>query len=217
MDTDLNSEDIYIMASAAARTFDLKLKHPGFEHLTFTDATTVDDETSNRYLTTLSRLDSKASLVVGVDGVCQREGSTAALAAYGAYFGPDSIHNLSARVPQDGTHTLHAAGYYAVLETLKTVEKNEKNEFDGLTRVIISTHSKDIFMSFTKWLDIWMENKFKMANGNKLPREYYNLIWEVVKAIVRLDGKNIKVQFWLIPFQHNIEANYLAKVNFFME
>lgn len=100
---------------------------------------------------------------VYTDGSCEGNGTAAACAGLGVYFGEG--HALNTSKPVSGRATNNCGEIQAASLAIRLAKEN------GIRRLIINTDSKFLIDSITKWLPNWKRNEWKLTTGKPVKNQ----------------------------------------------
>jgi ribonuclease HI len=147
----------------------------------------------------------KSTIVVSIDGACSDNGTPAARAAVGVYFGPESPHNISERI--GGVQTSQRAEIRAAIRALEIVTQALLDDF-SVRRVVLLCDSSYVVQSMTEWVFKWRENGWKNARNGSVVNT--NDLKELDEFIDKLCEEGLDVEFWLVGREKNVLADELA-------
>ncbi|KAL6858471.1 ribonuclease H-like protein [Trichoderma novae-zelandiae] len=150
------------------------------------------------------------TVVVSIDGACRGNGTPAARAAWGVYFGPQSPHNasgiLDAALPQTSTR----AEIEALSQALDIIRNDVSRDF-SLLHYRIRTDSSYLVQTFSQWIESWIDNGGKTSRGKRAAHfEVLKKIHERLDDMTYGDDGGMEFKFWLVPREENKEADGLA-------
>lgn len=166
----------------------------------------------------------RLSIIVAADGACRDNGNPGAKAAYGVYFGKNSLQNHSYRIFRGGPPTSQRAELRACIEALVTIQnmKNvvacawSKKPFhqvaDDFPPVIIKSEFTYLVEGMTEPINRWKGNGSLDARGKPMVNGDYFM--RIDQEIQMLQILGIDVLFWRTPKELNQEANKLANAAF---
>ncbi|GLI71980.1 hypothetical protein PoHVEF18_000147 [Penicillium ochrochloron] len=103
------------------------------------------------------------------------------------------------------THTSNRAELRAVIAALR-FRSWDKEEFDCL---VIATDSDYVVKGITNWVKAWRRKGWKTRSGTPVKNKD---LWQcLLGEIERADENGLRVKFWWIPREWNIEADHHAK------
>jgi ribonuclease HI len=103
------------------------------------------------------------------------------------------------------THTSNRAELRAVIAALR-FRSWDKEEFD---RLVIATDSDYVVKGITNWVKAWRRKGWKTRSGTPVKNKD---LWQcLLGEIERADENGLRVKFWWIPREWNIEADHHAK------
>lgn len=100
---------------------------------------------------------------VYTDGSCEGNGTAAACAGLGVYFGEG--HALNTAKPVSGRATNNCGEIQAASLAIRLAKEN------GIKRLIVNTDSKFLIDSYTKWLPGWKRNQWKLSTGKPVKNQ----------------------------------------------
>ncbi|KAL6881654.1 ribonuclease H-like protein [Trichoderma longibrachiatum] len=150
------------------------------------------------------------TVVVSIDGACRGNGTPSAQAAWGVYFGPQSMHNecglLDATLPQTSTR----AEIEALSQALNII-RNYVSEDYSLLHYHIRTDSSYLVNTFSTWIHDWIKNGGMNSRGKRAAHfEVLKRIEERLDDMTYGDDGGMTFRFWLVPRGENKEADALA-------
>ncbi|XP_055597124.1 ribonuclease H1-like [Uranotaenia lowii] len=107
--------------------------------------------------------DDEGYVHVYTDGSCEGNGTAAACAGLGVYFGEG--HALNVSKPVSGRPTNNCGEIQAASLAVRLAKEN------GVKRLMINTDSKFLIDSITKWVKGWKRNNWKLATGKPVKNE----------------------------------------------
>jgi ribonuclease HI len=150
------------------------------------------------------------TVVVSIDGACRGNGTPSARAAWGVYFGPQSMLNasdaLDATLPQTSTR----AEIEALSQALDIIRYNVSDDH-SLVHYHIRTDSSYLVKTFSSWIHNWIENGGMNSQGRRVAHfEVLEEIQELLDDMTDGDDGGMTFKFWLVPRDDNKEADALA-------
>ncbi|KAF2999848.1 hypothetical protein E8E13_007389 [Curvularia kusanoi] len=130
------------------------------------------------------------SLVVYIDGACQNNGAADAQAAYGIYFGPNSLFNTNDLVPDDLPQTSTFAEIKALAEALEMV-RAICDEHIELQQVKIVSDSAFLVDTMPLHMSGWIERSEVETVA------HFETLQSLHELLDELESGQIHVQFWL--------------------
>ncbi|KXJ71799.1 hypothetical protein RP20_CCG019673 [Aedes albopictus] len=100
---------------------------------------------------------------VYTDGSCEGNGTAAACAGLGVYFGEG--HALNTAQPVSGRATNNCGEIQAASLAVRLAKKH------GIKRLTINTDSKFLIDSITKWMPNWKRNQWKLSTGKPVKNQ----------------------------------------------
>ncbi|KAF8066717.1 ribonuclease H-like domain-containing protein [Lyophyllum atratum] len=149
----------------------------------------------------------KRSIIVFIDGACLDNGSPAARASVGAFFGPASPHNISELLPHSEPQTSQRAEIHAALRALQVAQDAVGDDF-SVSRIVLASDSAYVVKSMTQWVFTWRKNGWKNSDGGALVNG--DTLKELDSMIEDMAEDGLEVEFWAIPREENVEADRLA-------
>lgn len=153
-----------------------------------------------------SKILDKGAIVVCIDGACTNNGTAAARAGLGVYFGPASPLNLSE--PVNGPQTNQRAEIRAAVRALQVAREALKDDFKT-NRIVLLSDSTYVVRGITEWVYKWQENGWMDVNGRPLVNAFD--FQELDALIAALEEDGINVEFWGVGREDNVQADELAK------
>ncbi|KAJ7286775.1 ribonuclease H-like domain-containing protein [Mycena rebaudengoi] len=135
------------------------------------------------------------TVIICVDGACAGNGTPAARAGVGIYFGPGSPHNASQRITDGGAQTSQRAEILAATTALRKA-------------IVLLTDSQYVVGAMTEWVFGWKDNAWKNTKGKTVENKEFQ---ELDALIEQLEEDGLDVKFWLVGREHNEKADELAK------
>ena len=154
----------------------------------------------------LTKIVLKSTIVVCIDGACSANGTPAARAAIGVYFGHGSPHNISERI--DGVQTSKRAEIRAAIRALEVVATELLDDLH-VREVVLLCDSSYVVQSMSEWIFKWQENGWKDAVRG--PVVNAKDLRELDTLIETLAEEGIDVKFWRVGREENVLADELAK------
>jgi ribonuclease HI len=157
-----------------------------------------------------SPIPDESSLVVHIDGACRGNGTPAAKASYGVYFGPGSSFNTYGLVPSSDPQTSTRAEIEALKQALGVICGITDKVFK-LMYIKIATDSSFLVNAMSRWMERWIEDGGIGSNGKEVARfVYLKAMHEKLYHMEYSDDGGREVQFWHVPRERNSEADQLA-------
>ncbi|XP_058814866.1 ribonuclease H1 [Topomyia yanbarensis] len=119
---------------------------------------------------------------VYTDGSCEGNGTAAACAGLGVYFGEG--HALNVAKPVSGRATNNCGEIQAASLAIRLAKEN------GIKRLIINTDSKFLIDSITKWVPGWKRNAWKLSTGKPVKNQV-----DFVELDRELAGDKIEIRW----------------------
>ncbi|XP_055541239.1 ribonuclease H1 [Wyeomyia smithii] len=119
---------------------------------------------------------------VYTDGSCEGNGTAAACAGLGVYFGEG--HALNMAKPVSGRPTNNCGEIQAASLAIRLAKEH------GIKRLIVNTDSKFLIDSITKWLPGWKRNQWKLSTGKPVKNQV-----DFVELDRELAGNHIEVRW----------------------
>ena len=210
----MDDTDMFIDEDLQQRIFNplwLRMEPAPVENLTAYDAQAGITHPKFRVMLDREPRADTTAMVVRVRGVCKNNGRTpgsAAEAAIGVYFGPDSPYNLATRVPPSLPQAGGLAEILAVRMALQCVRDRWCNDHCILT-VHVVTDSEYVVKALSEDIDEWRMNGFQNSQGEKVPN--YLEIEKLDDLMLELGRDGVGVSFWPVDRRENEEADRLAK------
>jgi ribonuclease HI len=152
----------------------------------------------------------KGSLVVHIDGACRGNGTPAAKASWGIYFGPGSLHNTYGLVPSSDPQTSTCAEIVALNQALRIICEITDRDYQ-LMYIKIATDSSFLVNAMSRWMEQWIKKKGIGFDGKKVAHfELLKALHEKLDFMEYSDEGGREVQFWHISRERNSEADQLA-------
>jgi ribonuclease HI len=162
----------------------------------------------------------KEKVLVYVDGACTKNRQTEARPGWAVVFGPtgqaltrdDSSSSVVARrLERKGPFGDHSENTSNRAELRATVAALRLCDWarDGLNCLVVATDSSYVVDGATSWVRSWMQRNWKTST--KSPVQNKDLWDTLLGEVGRLAGSNVRVEFWKIPRELNIEADKAAK------
>ncbi|KAK0741956.1 hypothetical protein B0T21DRAFT_360446 [Apiosordaria backusii] len=150
-------------------------------------------------------------VLVYVDGACLGNGQTASnpRAGWAVVYGPEQL--VSGRLENEGPFggaqvaTSNRAELRAAIAALRLCDWRA----DGFDNICIATDSSYVVDGATGWIKGWVRNGWKTrTNGQAKNKD----LWELLLGEVeRWSSRGLRVEFWKIGRQLNVEADAIAK------
>ncbi|KAK0653686.1 hypothetical protein QBC41DRAFT_377736 [Cercophora samala] len=159
----------------------------------------------------LVSLDGSMKALVYVDGACLDNGQPALnpRAGWAVVYGPNQF--ASGRLENEGPFgsalvaTSNRAELRAAIAALRLCDWRS----DGFGEIIIATDSSYVVEGATGWVKGWIRNGWKTRTSDQVKNKD---MWELLLGEVeRWNNVGLKVEFWKIARQLNMEADCLAK------
>ncbi|KAF8534598.1 ribonuclease H-like domain-containing protein [Trichophaea hybrida] len=106
----------------------------------------------------------ESSVLVFTDGACPNNGCSTAVGSISVYFGPNSPHNISQRLPAAETQTSQRAEIQAAVTALSILKKELDTVF-SIRKIVIATDSEYIVKAMSEWVFKWKMNKWRTTKG----------------------------------------------------
>jgi ribonuclease HI len=152
----------------------------------------------------------ESSLVVRIDGACRGNGTPAAKASYGVYFGPGSSYNTYGLLPSSAPQTSMRAEIEALKQALRVICEITDKDYQ-LMYIKIATDSSFLVNAMSRWMERWIEDGGIESNGKEVAHfEYLKALHEKLDYMAYSDDGGREVQFWHVPRERNCEADRLA-------
>lgn len=119
---------------------------------------------------------------VYTDGSCEGNGTAAACAGLGVYFGEG--HALNTSQPVSGRATNNCGEIQAASLAIRLAKQH------GIKRLTINTDSKFLIDSITKWMPNWKRNQWKLSTGKPVKNQV-----DFMELDKELAGKNIDIKW----------------------
>jgi len=145
-------------------------------------------------------------IVISIDGACLGNGTPAARAGLGVYFGPGSHLNVSELIPE-GAQTSQRAEIRAAVRALQIARQAVENDI-STNCIVLLCDSSYVVRSMTEWVFRWQENGWKNSGGG--PVVNAKDLKELDSLIEALAEDGIDVEFWNVGREDNVEADKLA-------
>ncbi|KAI0536919.1 ribonuclease H-like protein [Xylaria digitata] len=164
------------------------------------------------------------SLVIAVDGACPGNGTHhATKSGCGVFFDPNLPENLAFRVPDTPgySHTNQRAELSAAIAAVKASKEfiYHGGQWDfkdcptpcAVTHLVIKSDSAYLVNGMTARLEKWVQNGWRTAKGTEVKnRDLWTQLVDLVFALYR--DKGAAVDFWHVPRDQNLDADYLANL-----
>ncbi|KAJ7763182.1 ribonuclease H-like domain-containing protein [Mycena maculata] len=146
------------------------------------------------------------TVLIAVNGACSGNGTPAAHAGVGIFFGPNSPHNVSETI--SGAQTSQRA---EIIAATKVLRKASALLQDVITIgcVVLLSDSQYVVGAMTEWIFAWKENGWKDARGG--PVQNKAEFQELDALIEQLEEDGLDVKVWLVGRENNAQADELAK------
>ncbi|KAH0496530.1 hypothetical protein TgHK011_003884 [Trichoderma gracile] len=152
------------------------------------------------------RVDSR-TVVVSIDGACRGNGTPSARAAWGVYFGPQSMLNasgiLDAHLPQTSTR----AEIEALSQALDIIRREVPEDY-SLVHYHIRTDSSYLVNTFSTWIHDWIRNGGMNSQGKRAA--HFEVLKEIHELLDDMTHWGMTFNFGLVPREDNKEADALA-------
>ncbi|KAH7174444.1 ribonuclease H-like domain-containing protein [Fusarium flagelliforme] len=156
----------------------------------------------------------KQTVLVYTDGACLNNGQADAKAGWACVFRPQEegiTASITGRLENHGPfkdaaeQTSNRAELRAVINALRSRHWIS----GGFSTLVIATDSDYVVKGATEWVEGWMGKGWKTSKGAVVKNRD---MWEAfLGEVERWDGRGLKIQFWKIPRDMNVEADKLAK------
>ncbi|KAH6892525.1 ribonuclease H-like domain-containing protein [Thelonectria olida] len=160
------------------------------------------------------RRDDPEQFLIYTDGACLNNGQANPKAGWACVFRPESITPagiFSGRLENKGPfgdeygQTSNRAELRAVLAALRF--RHWVGE--GFTTLVLATDSEYVAKGATEWARGWVRNGWRTRTGGQVKNKD---LWEILLGEAeRWDGLGLKIQFWRISRESNVEADRAAK------
>jgi ribonuclease HI len=147
----------------------------------------------------------ESTVVVCVDGACSGNGTPAARAGMGVYFGPDSPLNISE--PLRGVQANQRAEICATIHAIKKIIASVPVRW--FSRVVVVSDSAYVVQGMTDWVVEWRRNGYRSDRGGLLVNA--SDMAELDSTIKELEGSGTIVEFWQVRREDNRMADALAR------
>lgn len=150
----------------------------------------------------------ESSVLVFTDGACPNNVRPDAAGGIGIYFGPNSPHNISQRLPGSEIPTNQRAEIQAAVTALKILKKELDTVF-SMHKIVIGTDSEYVVKAMSEYVFKWKKNNWHTTKGKEVTdRDLLEVLDVLIEGMVE-DG--LEVFFWLVPREDNRDADSLAK------
>ncbi|OTA06916.1 hypothetical protein A9Z42_0077260 [Trichoderma parareesei] len=150
------------------------------------------------------------TVVVSIDGACRGNGTPSARAAWGVYFGPQSMLNASGTLDATLPQTSTRAEIEALSQALDII-RHDVSEDHSLVHYHIRTDSSYLANTFSTWIYDWIKNGGMNSQGKRAAHfEVLKQIHERLDDMTYGDDGGMTFKFWLVPREENKEADALA-------
>ncbi|OHF02924.1 hypothetical protein CORC01_01682 [Colletotrichum orchidophilum] len=154
------------------------------------------------------------SFVVYIDGACRGNGTGAARASWGVYFGPGSRYNACGLLAGDLPQTNARAEIEALVQALRIIGEITEGDF-SLSQIKIATDSEYLAHAMSLWIGEWIENEGMTARGRNVAHfAVLRDLHEQLDEMTYGDDGGLNFMFWAIPREENKEADALANQAF---
>lgn len=106
---------------------------------------------------------------ISIDGSCKKNGTENAVAGFGIFWGDNHPNNISEDIPDTDPQTNQTAELTAAVRAVQQVSEL------GIERVCIQTDSAYVHKGITCWINNWMANGWKTAQGAEVK---HRVLWE---------------------------------------
>ncbi|KAJ4253903.1 hypothetical protein NW762_010301 [Fusarium torreyae] len=154
------------------------------------------------------------TFLIYTDGAYLNNGQSNPKAGWGCIFRPltpTPTPTISGRLEHKGpfgdshSQTSNRAELRAVLGALRF--RHWKGE--GCTTLVIATDSEYVVKGATEWVPGWLRKGWKTSAGGQVKNKD---LWEALLGeMERWDTYGMKIQFWRIPREWNVDADVKAK------
>lgn len=175
----------------------------------FKESTIFSEYESDCNLTSFKsyQLTSDGFVVVYTDGSCVGNGRSNSKAGIGVYFGPESVYNVSMKLPSAYEPTNNTAELYAVLIALKQCKSMRQQKIE------VRSDSKFLLECVTRYIPTWQKNGWIKTNKKAVKHKV-----ELMELAEEMRGLTIR---WVhIPghssdprIKGNDYADFLAKMS----
>ncbi|PCD21527.1 hypothetical protein AU210_016487 [Fusarium oxysporum f. sp. radicis-cucumerinum] len=158
--------------------------------------------------------DDPKALLIYTDGACLNNGQANPRAGWAFVFRPQTPNattyvsgRLENRGPfgDDHSQTSNRAELRAVIAALRFRYWNG----EGFTTVVLATDSEYVVKGATIWVLGWFRKGWRTSSGGLVKNRD---LWEALLGEMdRWNAYGVKIQFWRIPREWNVEADQLAK------
>ena len=144
----------------------LSVKPNIMEEISNFDAKTESEETSG----SPDELQQEQGVqCISIDGSCKENGTENAVAGFGIFWGDNHPNNISEDIPDTDPQTNQTAELTAAVRAVQQVSEL------GIERVCIQTDSAYVHKGITCWINNWMANGWKTAQGAEVK---HRVLWE---------------------------------------
>ncbi|KAF4465904.1 RNase H domain [Fusarium albosuccineum] len=160
------------------------------------------------------RRDDPEQFLIYTDGACLNNGQANPKAGWACVFRPESttpqgvfFARLETKGPFGDSHaqTSNRAELRAVIGALRF--RHWVGE--GFTSLVIATDSEYVVKGATEWARGWLRNGWRTRTGDEVKNKD---LWEMLLGEAeRWDDGGLKIQFWRIPRELNVDADRAAR------
>ncbi|KAL7805972.1 ribonuclease H-like domain-containing protein [Trichoderma aethiopicum] len=149
----------------------------------------------------------RRTVVVSIDGACRGNGTPSAQAAWGVYFGPQSMHNECGLLDATLRQTSTRAEIEALSQALYIIRKYVSKDY-SLLHYHIRTDSSYLVDTFQTWIHNWIKKGGKTSRG-RTPL-HFDTLMNIHEHLEEMAHRNMSFNFWHVPREENKEADALA-------
>jgi ribonuclease HI len=152
------------------------------------------------------------AIIIATDGACRNNGLPDAATGCGVFFGMYSAHNIAFQ-PEDthptGQRADLQAAIYALSKTRDMFANDAFRNESYINEIIINkTDAAYMVNCMTDWIVKWRGNGYLNARG--LPLNNRDLIQQLDSLCNQINDLNIRVPFWNVRREYNMQAEKLA-------
>ncbi|KAF5979787.1 ribonuclease H [Fusarium coicis] len=158
--------------------------------------------------------DDPKTFLIYTDGACLNNGQENPRAGWAFVFRPrqsNATTYVTGRLENKGpfgddhSQTSNRAELRAIIGALRFRHWNG----EGFTRLVFATDSEYVVKGATAWVAGWLRKGWKTSSGHRVKNRD---LWEALLGeLERWNVHGMRIQFWKIPREWNIEADQLAK------
>lgn len=152
--------------------------------------------------------------IVFTDGACINNGRPEAQAGVGVACGSTNECQLSKPITDMDDNfprrSSQRAELYAAILGVEFLYDTHPEELRGEPKDwVIATDSEYVVKGITEWLPIWRKNGWRTSKG--VEPANLDLFLALDRVLTIYEAKNVTIEFWHIPREHNKLADRLAK------